>query len=41
MEQNKIKLVSKIAVAVETNINYGKSWRHTLYMTFSNYLYVL
>jgi len=38
MEQNKIKLVLKSAVAAETDINYGKSWRHRLCMTFWNQL---
>jgi len=38
MKQNKIKLVSKGAVVLVTNINHGKSWHHTLCMTFWNHL---
>jgi len=34
MEQNKIKFVTKITVAVKMDINYCKIWHHTLWMTF-------
>jgi len=36
MEENKIKFITKITVAVIMDINYCKLWHYTLWMTFSN-----